>query len=128
MDGLSGNGWTTLNGDLGGNRDTTWTLAAIGDFNGDGTADILWRDGTYHYTEWLMNGAGISSTLQLGAVPSYWTVADSGDFNGDGKTDILWKHTNGTIEMDDIGTSGWTTLNANVGNLDSSWAVVAAGH
>jgi hypothetical protein len=34
-----------------------WTVKALGDFNGDGKSDVLWRElTTGHTCEWLMNG------------------------------------------------------------------------
>src|SRR5205807_925371 len=64
------------------------------DFNGDGKADILWRNsGTGENTIWLMNGAAISSAAVFATVSDLnWTVAGTGDFDGDGKSDILWRN------------------------------------
>jgi Ca2+-binding RTX toxin-like protein len=50
-----------------------WSEVGIGDFNGDGKADILWKNAsTGTVEEWLMNGGTITSapdiiTLKLGA-------------------------------------------------------------
>jgi len=66
------------------------TIAGIGDFDGNGSEDILWRDTSGNVSIWLMNGTSILSTTVLGNVPLTWTVAETGDYNGDGMTDILW--------------------------------------
>jgi hypothetical protein len=74
--------------------DQDWKVAGIGDFDGDGKSDILWRNAAsgenYVY---LMNGAGIAGEGYLRAVadPS-WRVASVGDFDGDGKDDLLWRN------------------------------------
>ena len=64
----------------------------ISDFNGDGKADLLWRNpGTGDTVMWLMNGGvptGGGSILQ----DKNWVVSHVGDFNGDGKTDIVWRN------------------------------------
>ena len=64
------------------------------DFNGDGKADILWRNSTTGAnTIWLMNGAVISSGATFATVVDpNWGIAGLGDFNGDGKSDILWRN------------------------------------
>jgi len=53
---------------------TTWTIAEIGDFDGNGMSDILWIDGTGNVSVWFMNGATIASTASLGNVGTTWNV------------------------------------------------------
>jgi hypothetical protein len=69
--------------------------AIAGDFNGDGKADVLWRqNGTGITSMWLMNGAAFTGAGGW-TVPTDWVIQGMGDFNGDGKTDVLWRQ-NGT--------------------------------
>ncbi|MBF0291666.1 MAG: VCBS repeat-containing protein [Nitrospinae bacterium] len=74
-------------------------VQGIGDFNGDGKSDILFRDaGTGQTSVWIMNGSTVTvSTLTnvqagLYTATSGYQVHGVADFNGDGKADILWRH------------------------------------
>ena len=79
------------------NPGTDWSIQGVGDFNGDGYADILWRHTAGAVVIWLLNGSNVIGTGSLGNVATDWTVQGIGDFNGDGKADILWRHTSGAL-------------------------------
>ena len=65
-------------------------LAAVGDINGDGTADLLFRgrDGTI--SAWQLNGTVITSGGTIGNPGAAYALVDTGDFNGDGRADLLF--------------------------------------
>ena len=71
-----------------GNVPAAWSVAGLGDFNGDRMSDILWRDTSGDIAIWFMNGAQVASSAGLGNVPSTWAIVGTGDFNGDGNSDI----------------------------------------
>ncbi len=47
---------------------TIWSVAGTGDFNGDGTSDILWHDIYGDVTVWEMSGGTIMQGVSLGNV------------------------------------------------------------
>ncbi len=127
------NGTTILNANTAGvgNVPLNWTVVGVGDFNGDGKADILWRNNNNgNVAIWLMNGTTLtnSSTATFGNMPLTWSVAGTGDFNGDRMSDILWRDTSGDIAIWEM--NGTTILNPNtsgVGNLSTVWSVSQTG-
>ncbi len=72
-----------------------YNLYGPADFNGDGKADILWRDKTTGQMYfWYMGAAGHVSSGYLGAVAdSTYQIYGPADFDGDGIADILWRNT-----------------------------------
>jgi hypothetical protein len=57
---------------------TSWNVALVGDFNGTGTSDILWRNSNGDTSIWYMNGTAVSSTSGVGVVPTSWIVQAAG--------------------------------------------------
>ena len=86
-----------------------WHIQDVFDCDGDGRADVLWRNDNGEVQIWKAVGSG----FQMGAFSSDsagndWRVAATGDFNGDGKDDILWRHESGAL-------SEWTSASGNFG-------------
>jgi hypothetical protein len=111
--------------------DQSWQVAGIGDFDGDGKADVLWRNSSsgenYVY---LMNGKDIVGEGYLRTVADQdWQVAGVGDLDGDGKADIVWRNAatgeNYLYPMNGLailGTEGYLRTVA-----DQDWTVAGVG-
>jgi hypothetical protein len=78
---------------------TGWSVAHVGDLNGDGKADLVFRhtDGRAHAR--LMNGTAILNAGDILPAASGWSVTQLLDFNGDGKKDLVFRHDNGSITV-----------------------------
>jgi Ca2+-binding RTX toxin-like protein len=102
------------------------TTHAIGDFDGDGKSDVLWRNtATGDNTIWK---SGNTATQQAVATEANqaWQVAGIGDFQGDGKADILWK--NSTTGQTYLYNSGNVATGGFLGTVaDLNWKVVGIG-
>lgn len=119
-----------------GAADNSWQIAAVGDFNGDGISDIVWRNSSTGYlTEWLGTSNGgftdNGANAATGAADNSWKIVASGDFNGDGKLDLLWRNTTSGYTTEWLGTAngGFTdnAAHAATGAADNSWQVVGTG-
>ena len=123
MNGLNSSGGLTTQ-QLG----ADWQPVVTGDFDGNGTSDVLWRNVNSGQTAiWFMSGtqsSGVATTQQLG--PD-WHVIATGDFNGDGKTDVVWRNANtfhtAVWLMNGAQASGSETTQ----QLGSDWQLIGTG-
>lgn len=63
----------------------------MGDFNGDGYSDILWRQDGGVVGIWFMQHAMLVGTVFPGAPGNEWQIQGIGDFDRDRRDDILWR-------------------------------------
>lgn len=100
-----------------------WDPQAVGDFDGDGTADVLYRN--------LQTGANQihrrgMSAVNTNAASIEWRVVGAGDFDDDNVSDLLWRNTKTGANVI------WRSANANtpqaVGPMvDQAWKVAGVG-
>jgi FtsP/CotA-like multicopper oxidase with cupredoxin domain len=92
---LNGSGVVSSVGTISSGGDLDWEIVGVGNFNGDGNADILWRNrATGDVVVWYLNGSGVVSSVgtifQGGDLN--WEIVGAGDYNNDGNSDILWRN------------------------------------
>ncbi len=113
--------------------DASWNVAGIGDFNADGSADVLWHDSNGSLAMWLMHGDTITSggpvTFQGNVISpdASWSVIEIADFNHDGTSDILWRNTSGQLSEwlmngNTITSSLTPTVNGTAAAPDANWS------
>ena len=87
------NGTTVQSGALLPRAAPGWSLVGIGDFDGNGSADLLWQNtaNASQYWIYLMSGATKIGGGPLVVAPGYRPTFIA-DFNGDGKSDILFEN------------------------------------
>ena len=74
-----------------GSHPSGWQPAASGDFNGDGTSDVLWYNPSNGNVDiWKIANGQWAGSVDVGLHPLGWQPAGSGDFNNDGTDDVLW--------------------------------------
>jgi hypothetical protein len=102
-----------------------WTIIGLGDFNGDGYSDILWRDTSGDLALWEMNGTRVlNPTATFVATVPGWSVVGTGDFNGDGMSDILWTNGNGVYAIWEMnGTQVLNPTATAVASVATTWSV-----
>ena len=95
-----------------GTHGTTWSLSAIGDFNADGTTDVMWRDPvTAEVDQWQLSAGRWAQSIDLGAMKGRnWSLSGIGDFNGDGADDVLWRDiSNGQVDQWQMKDGNWNS-------------------
>ena len=122
---------SSTTGELAKSVPAAWEIVGVGDLNGDGRADIIWRNrDTRDVAGWLMNGLTLGTTGVLAkAVPAAWEIAGVGDLNGDGKADIVWRNT----DTGDVGVwlgngvNAPTTLGVLAEAVEAPWVIMGVG-
>jgi hypothetical protein len=71
-----------------------WQIVGVGDFDGNGTPDVVWQDPVHGAVQvWYLGGAGgnVLMSAQDITTSNPWKVVAVADFNGDGHPDLLWE-------------------------------------
>jgi len=93
--------------------DQNWQIKAVGDFDGDGRADMLWRNSvTGDNFVYLMNGVAIAAQSYLNTVSDQYWLAKSG---------TTFMDTNGPDNTPPSVPSGLSASAASTSRVDLSW-------
>jgi hypothetical protein len=101
---------------------SAWHAAGIGDFNGDGKADVLWQNTNGEVAQWQMNGDHIASNTTVGSAAGS-TVIGTGDYNHDGKADVLLQTASGNVTEWQM-NGDHISASVSVGSHSSDWHMV----
>ncbi|TDH61097.1 VCBS repeat-containing protein [Dankookia rubra] len=107
-------------------------LVGVGDFDGDGRDDILFRGtgnatvGVFRIEEPRAVTPGgpeaPTQTVTFADPGPSWAVLGLADFDGDGRTDILWQHTNATGQVDT--RTIWGAQGGELPDPGADWSLV----
>jgi Ca2+-binding RTX toxin-like protein len=108
-----------------GNTDT-YTVLGTGDFNNDGTSDVVWQNKTTGQMEiWYMANGHVVADDFYGNLSGYNMLA-TGNFNGTGASDIVWQSkSSGQAEIWYM-SQGKVVADINYGNL-SGYNLLGSG-
>ena len=108
--------------------DSSWSVSSTGDFNGDGTDDIVWQNTSGDYLVWQMQNGARQNGYGIGTVDNVWKQKGAADFTGDGSDDLLWHNSQtGDVVI-------WQMVNNQkvngfgLGAVDLAWQIEGVDH
>jgi subtilase family serine protease len=96
-------------------------VGAVGDFIGNGYADVVFTSANHDLWLWTNNQQGGWSSSRIGTTdyPSQWQLIGAGDVDGDGHDDLLWLDPSeckfGYWTMNGATVTGYHTINITCG-------------
>ena len=110
--------------------DAGWSIAGVGDFNGDGRTDFLRiHEASGLLVEELSGGDGTFAESVLEMKKSAWDILGTGDFNGNGADDVLEANPAGVTAS--VGLlayrDGATSARDLFAGYTNAWELVATG-
>ncbi len=111
-----------------------WDVQAVGDLDGDGRGDLVWRylgydparpDDTGVSYIWFTNAAGPPTVRKRGGAPLSWRLLGAADLNGDGMADMVYISPKNEIRVL-MATTARTCANFAAGNIPDGF--VARAH
>ena len=107
-----------------------WDVQAVGDLDGDGFADLVWRyvvsdtpDTGVSYI-WFTNGVAVTQVRKRGAAPLSWQLLGAADINHDGADDLIYVSPDGSIRAL-MATPARTCANLSAGALPTGFIALA---
>ena len=101
-----------------------WRIAGVGDFDGDGEADLVWENTvTGQRAIWFLQNGVYSSALSLPTISTQWRIAGAADFDGDGEADLVWENTSTGARAIWFMKSGVLRSTMSLGNVSTQWEI-----
>jgi len=102
--------------------------AGVGDFSGDGTADIGWFNPTTGDIDlWTIQNGKFAGSIDVGSHPLGWTPAAAGDFDASGSSDIAWYNpSNHDVDIWKLAGGHWAG-SVDVGTHPAGWSPSGSG-
>ena len=106
-----------------------WDVQAVGDLDGDGFGDMVWRyvvpnspDTGVSYI-WFSNGNSITQIRKRGGAPLDWQLLGAMDLNGDGAVDMVYLSPQNQLRVL-MATPNRTCANLTAGNLPTGFTAL----
>jgi hypothetical protein len=107
-------------------------VAAVGDFNGDGKLDLLWRALSGEIVAWYLDGLkqlGKSVIPQTAAPGQEWQIIGAADTDADGRSELFCRSRAGLVcvwyvDTAQRGRKAWVQVQP---SIDTQWYAVTVG-
>jgi uncharacterized delta-60 repeat protein len=110
------------------NEAANWRDVSVGDFNGDGRADVLGRTAGGEWWVGTSNGTTFASSLFAGwNEAANWKDVRVADFNGDGRADVVGRASDGSLWVGTSTGNAFTTTQWGGWNEAAGWKDVTVG-
>ncbi|MBC7622672.1 MAG: Ig-like domain repeat protein [Aeromicrobium sp.] len=112
----------------------TWRLEAVGDLDGDGFGDIVWRftgqspnaDDTGVSYVWFTDGSDVTRVRKRGGAPLSWQLLGAVDINADRAADMIYVSPEQQLRVL-VATAGRTCANFAAGSIPAGFVALKAG-